>query len=534
MLCGMRPTVPVPVYINNSGFGVVDSLNILGFKITKNWEDLHENLNKAEANVDKQIRFWDRYRLSLPGRINVAKTLLLPQLSYHASIIPLCVDKLDSIQEKINDFITGKLRIAKNLITAPVELGGLGFFDLKIFIMSLQCAWIKRTTSSIIDNWRLNIHLNTGGNPLTISPRDFVQDTNPLSHTIATSFFKFKESFFLRNDNFYESSLLGNPCLIDSEKNWLQDDIWLTNEEDQLLKKFLISDIKIKDLIDINGAVKPRRVISEILSSDISVPVYNEITAAMDRSKKFVRQKKVTIPYPESSDIGLFLKKFKKGSKPIRKIFEQCKNAKIKLRSATRTKTFFKLIEIPIPNDELLMSINKEWSHTCYSVKLREFIFKFRNNILGLNTRVSNFNNNINRSCTFCAVNQQGPQGEETFLHLFYECTHSKKCIDNFMLKYLPELNLPDHLTKKNFLFLGINPDSRKRDNFFVSTIAISIMRFIWECKLQKHIPVAESLANDIFFNIESIRRASSTLKMSMNLDLSLCRNWSAEISRRH
>jgi hypothetical protein len=191
MLCGMRPTVPVPVYINNSGFGVVDSLNILGFKITKNWEDLHENLNKAEANVDKQIRFWDRYRLSLPGRINVAKTLLLPQLSYHASIIPLCVDKLDSIQEKINDFITGKLRIAKNLITAPVELGGLGFFDLKIFIMSLQCAWIKRTTSSIIDNWRLNIHLNTGGNPLTISPRDFVQDTNPLSHTIATSFFKF-------------------------------------------------------------------------------------------------------------------------------------------------------------------------------------------------------------------------------------------------------------------------------------------------------------------------------------------------------
>jgi hypothetical protein len=179
------------------------------------------------------------------------------------------------------------------------------------------------------------------------------------------------------------------------------------------------------------------------------------------------------------------------------------------------------------------MSLNREWSLTCYSVKLREFIFKFRNNILGLSTRVSNFNN-INRTCTFCVTNQQGPQGEETFIHLFYECTHSKKCIDNLMLKHLPELNFPDQLTKKNFLFLGINPATGKRDNFFVSTIAISIMRFIWECKLQKQIPVAESLANDIFFNIEGIRRASSTLKMSMNLDLSLCRNWTAEITRRH
>jgi hypothetical protein len=162
----------------------------------------------------------------------------------------------------------------------------------------------------------------------------------------------------------------------------LQDDIWLINDEDHLVNKFLLSDTKIKDLIDDNGIIKPRRVISEILRSDEPVPVYNEVTAIFDRAKKSVRQKKVNITYPEASDIGMFLKKFKKGSKPIRKIFEQCKNAKIKLRSATRTKTFFKLIDIPIPNVDLLMGLNREWSLSCYPVKLREFIFKFRNNIL--------------------------------------------------------------------------------------------------------------------------------------------------------
>jgi hypothetical protein len=40
-------------------------------------------------------------------------------------------------------------------------------------------------------------------------------------------------------------------------------------------------------------------------------------------------------------------------------------------------------------------------------------------------------------------------------------------------------------------------------------------------------------LANDIFFGVENIGRASSTLYLAMNLDLHICRNWKAECSRR-
>jgi hypothetical protein len=85
------------------------------------------------------------------------------------------------------------------------------------------------------------------------------------------------------------------------------------------------------------------------------------------------------------------------------------------------------------------------------------------------------------------------------------------------------------------FLFCGINTVTEKRDNFFLSTVAISIMLYIrvWECKLRKTKPTVEALANDIFYGVENIGRASSTLYLAMNLDLLICRNWKAEcISR--
>jgi hypothetical protein len=80
---------------------------------------------------------------------------------------------------------------------------------------------------------------------------------------------------------------------------------------------------------------------------------------------------------------------------------------------------------------------------------------------------------------------------------------------------------------------MGYDHITERFDNFFVNTISLVIMWSIWECKLQKKIPVSEKIANDVFFQVENIRRASSALRDSMMLNLQLCRNWSAEVSRR-
>jgi hypothetical protein len=86
---------------------------------------------------------------------------------------------------------------------------------------------------------------------------------------------------------------------------------------------------------------------------------------------------------------------------------------------------------------------------------------------------------------------------------------------------------------KKKFIFLGVNPLTGIIDNPFINALSVQINFFIWECKLQKKIPVAESLFNDMFYSIENMRKANNIINTGMNLNLHLCRVWPAESSRR-
>jgi hypothetical protein len=68
---------------------------------------------------------------------------------------------------------------------------------------------------------------------------------------------------------------------------------------------------------------------------------------------------------------------------------------------------------------------------------------------------------------------------------------------------------------------------------FFISTVATMLNFFIWQCKLQKKIPVIEKWYYELFYAVEIIRHISNNMRADMNLNLPMCRNWSEEASRR-
>ena len=54
--------------------------------------------------------------------------------------------------------------------------------------------------------------------------------------------------------------------------------------------------------------------------------------------------------------------------------------------------------------------------------------YKYFNNILGLNTRVSKFIAGYSAECTFCVASKEPlPINSEGFLHLFFECPYGSK-----------------------------------------------------------------------------------------------------------
>ncbi len=94
--------------------------------------------------VQSQIRFWQRFDLSLTGRISVSKTLMYSQLNYLGCFLPIDDIQLTSIENKIEDYVKGPLNIAKERMTLTREEGGLGLFSLSRFLGSQTCTWAKR------------------------------------------------------------------------------------------------------------------------------------------------------------------------------------------------------------------------------------------------------------------------------------------------------------------------------------------------------------------------------------------------------
>jgi hypothetical protein len=64
--------------LTNTGFNFVEKITVLGFTLVNNIKELYNlNITGIEKKVTDQIRFWSHINLSLPGRINICKSMLL-------------------------------------------------------------------------------------------------------------------------------------------------------------------------------------------------------------------------------------------------------------------------------------------------------------------------------------------------------------------------------------------------------------------------------------------------------------------------
>jgi hypothetical protein len=192
---------------------VTDRVKLLGLDLDKNLTCLQNVHEKTYEKVTAITRFWSRFWLSLPGRINIAKTLCLSQINYLGCIITPPPDILKKIEDCIFTFVKGKMNISKEKMYSPVREGGCGLIDISTFIASQQTIWIKRVFEAGCDNWREEIYNITFGNPAVLHPKMIDKHIHPIIHNIAVSFEKFKMKFFNLNNNYRKSHLFFNPII---------------------------------------------------------------------------------------------------------------------------------------------------------------------------------------------------------------------------------------------------------------------------------------------------------------------------------
>jgi hypothetical protein len=100
-----EPTQEERDAIADSGFQLVKKIKLLGATITSEYDDIYDNFDAIIEKVRNLILFWSRFKLSLPGRITIAKTFLLSQVNYLGSVFLPRTYQIDTLQLLINNFI---------------------------------------------------------------------------------------------------------------------------------------------------------------------------------------------------------------------------------------------------------------------------------------------------------------------------------------------------------------------------------------------------------------------------------------------
>jgi hypothetical protein len=194
----------------------------------------------------------------------------------------------------------------------------------------------------------------------------------------------------------------------------------------------------------------------------------------------------------------------KKPGKKIRTTLTNYRKKNFKIEEAQSTVTFLRASGLTF-TDPVSYGIRISlWGTRGVSNRIKTFLFKYFNNILGINTRLSHFVANRNRGCTFCEIKGTAapirarglvpvpvplpvPIPDESFEHLFYGCMTTREWHTKFLESHFPPDFIPSEEIRKKFLVLGFHSDHKK--NILLTMVPLLFQYCIWEARLKKKTP---------------------------------------------
>jgi hypothetical protein len=524
--CNVDKTVLMPVgriippsdEIKELGFAHVESIKILGMEIDQNLEFLDQNFSIIHEKIKKSIGYWKRYNLSLPGRINIIKSLLISLVNHLGCFLMPKNNTLAAIQKSLDDFALGKLRVARNRICIPPDSGGLGLFKLDEFLASQQCTWVLKADKSRRDNWRCDLFSSAFGNCLSLSAKSIDPSLNPILYGIGLSFEKIRVCHDSTNENYLQATILNNPMVFcgPRDKRTLNPNI-LECEDDLILCRKL-ANLTIDNCFGQNGLIT-RVELRILFDIDLSVSAYATLGRAVNH---FVNRLTVNNLNDGSSvsireELGI-----KKPGPKIRKLLTKRRKKPFDLEKQTTCKTFFNITGITYVGNDDFSKIVAVWTWAGFSNRQKSFLFKFYNNLLGLNTRTSHFGANVSRVCFFCSKKNPMENNDETFIHLFFSCTTTRNWQVQFLTRCFPEFGILSESDQKKLWFLGIKSDTL---NPFIIGAILSFQFCIWEHKLRKNVPSFHTIFTEFLNMFTATCKHNSEIRESGSvINYELCR----------
>ncbi len=365
---------------------------------------------------------------------------------------------------------------------------------------------------------RCDLFSLSSGNCLSVRGKIIDQNVNPILHGLGSAFERLRICHDSANENFLKAFVLHNPLIFRGrgDKNILTADYLECGDNLQLKKK--IANLTFEQCFGHEGLLT--RVEMRIINGiDISVSGYAKLGRALTHFVNRINANR----FNDGSSTRLYEElNIKKPGPKIRKLLVKRRKKPFDISKQITTKTFFRITGIDYIGNDSYAEILPIWTWSGFSNRQKDFIFKYYNNLLGLNTRTWHFAANGTRNCTFCSLRNPPLQTDESFLHLFFLCPATRDWQSKFIQKCFPEMTLNTVATEKLLWFLGIY-----EDNFtsFVSSAILTFQYCIWKSKLRKKSPSFNTVYTEFLDNFKKTCVHNSDTRLSgSKINYTLCR----------
>jgi hypothetical protein len=325
---------------------------------------------------------------------------------------------------------------------------------------------------------------------LCAGPHLIKKCVNPVLHGLATSYEKFKLKHDGMHSNFAQATVFNNPIFFRGPGNKIPLDLnYLGIREGT---RHPVCVLTAKEFFDNNG-LRTRMDLAFTYGLEISVEAYGLLARCLNHYVARIRPNRLN----NGSSVSIreeFLQ-VKKPGKKICTVLAKHRKKNFEIEKAKATVTFCDVSGTQFTDPVSYGFRISLWGIQGLLNQTRTFLFKYFNNLLGLNVRLSHFVTNQQRGCTFCSLTNVAIIPDETFSHLFYDCDTTRIWHANFLREHTPENFFNNGEEKKLYLITGFC--NRYPKNLFLTMSALLFQYCIWEAKLKKKIPSFHTLNED-------------------------------------
>ena len=488
-----NPPPELVTQINNLGFTISDSIEVLGLEFSHDLMDIDKNWDKVLVKIKKAKNFWQLFHLSTPGKCNVIKTYFFSQVAYIGTLLNPPPAFLIEFEKLILDFLArGGDRISKKRVFAGTEFGGLGIPHPESFIFSLKIKSFLagRNSNDIWGQEIRNLH-NESGNIESLNINKINPANNPIIYNLLGPTIGFIKSFLLTDGNLKEMRILGN-CIFESI-GIQQITYEMFDAHTRYMYGQKLRELKVKDCLKMRSNNVDYQAFKNRTEIELSYENYDNLAQIM---RAFNTKMKTKLSKSKALDIRKFISKKTLKSKHFRAYLEPKKS----LNSCVPSKSRALWGGVALNHERESIFI-QTWNQNYLPMSLRNFAFKLLNNNVKLKSQLHHFagNGNISQSCTFCTLNNVNDPEKENYKHFLVLCNTTTNILNEYFTEFFSGKSIQ---WAQNMSVIGADAEWGVKNAIVINTEIIASIFYLDKCRKKRVLP---SL-NDLKVNNEHFR----------------------------